>query len=116
MFVAQQDGVDLKEEVLVNNELLKSGATIQEMNIIRKHLSKVKGGGLAKAIYPAKIAGLIFSDVPGNDMSIIASGPITKDISTIEEAKTIIKKYNIDAKFDCFKCHGRQSKIFRNNT
>lgn len=98
MFVLPQDGVTLKEEINVNGQLLRSGATIQEMNVIRKHLSKVKGGGLAKTIYPAKIAGLIFSDVPGNDLSVIASGPITKDPSTIADAKRIIEKYNIDAK------------------
>lgn len=65
----------LEELVKKNNELLKSGKTIKEMNIERKKLSKVKGGGLAKILQPAKVLGLIFSDVPGNDISTIASGP-----------------------------------------
>lgn len=97
MFVSPQDGITLAEKIQVDKELLKSGATIEEMNIVRKHLSKVKGGGLAITLYPAHIAGLMFSDVPGNDFSVIASGPITKDSSTIEEAKSIIEKYGIDA-------------------
>lgn len=95
MFVAPQEGITLQEKIEVNRTLLRSGATIEEMNIIRKHLSKVKGGNLAKILHPAKVIGLIFSDVPGNDLSIIASGPITKDNSTIEDAKNIIEKYSL---------------------
>lgn len=97
MFVSPQDGITLAEKIQVDKELLKSGATIEDMNIVRKHLSKVKGGGLAITLYPAHIAGLIFSDVPGNDLSTIASGPITKDSSTIADAKNIIEKYELDA-------------------
>lgn len=76
--------------------LLKSGATITENNTVRKHLSKVKGGGLARHLYPAKIAGLIFSDVPGNDLSVIASGPTTRDSTTMTEVYEILDKYKID--------------------
>ncbi len=97
MLVSPQDGITLEDKIRVDKELLKSGATIEEMNIIKKHMSKVKGGGLAKALHPAKVVGLVFSDVPGNDMSVIASGPITKDSSTIEDAKNIINKYGIDS-------------------
>lgn len=97
MFISPQEGITLQQKIEINKHLLKSGATIEEMNVIRKHLSKVKGGGLAKALYPAKVAGLIFSDVPGNDLSVIASGPITKDSSTITQAKDIIEKYGINA-------------------
>ncbi|MEK7571707.1 MAG: DUF4147 domain-containing protein [Patescibacteria group bacterium] len=79
----------------VNKALLKSGATISEMNAIRKHLSKVKGGGLAKILYPATVVNLLFSDVPGNDLSVIASGPLVKDHTTIEEATAIYKKYEL---------------------
>jgi len=79
----------------VNSELLKSGATISEINVIRKHLSNVKGGKLAEKLFPAKIIGLIFSDVPGNDLSVIASSPTVKDNSSIEDAKKIIKKYSL---------------------
>ncbi len=96
MLVSPQDGITLEQKIGMNKELLRSGATIEEMNVIRKHISKVKGGGLAKALYPAKVAGLVFSDVPGNDMSVIASGPIAKDNSTIEDAKNIIEKYGLD--------------------
>lgn len=96
MFIAPQEGITLEDKIKVGSQLLKSGATIEEMNVIRKHLSKVKGGGLAKILYPTKVIGLIFSDVPGNDLSVIASGPITKDTSTIAQAKEIIEKYGID--------------------
>lgn len=76
--------------------LLNSGANIKEMNVVRKHLSKVKGGGLAKHLFPAKIVSLIFSDVPGNDLSVIASGPTVRDTSTIKRAVNILEKYGVD--------------------
>ncbi len=79
------------------SKLLNSGANITEMNIVRKHLSKVKGGGLAKHLYPAKIVNLIFSDVPGNDLSVIASGPTVRDRSTSKKALSILNKYKISA-------------------
>ncbi|HSA84347.1 MAG TPA: DUF4147 domain-containing protein [Patescibacteria group bacterium] len=85
----------LEEMIKVNKGLLDSGATISEINTIRKHLSKVKAGGFAKSIYPATAINLIFSDVPGNDLSVIASAPLVKDKTSIEEAKTIIKKYDL---------------------
>lgn len=79
----------------VNKALLASGADIIEVNTIRKHLSKTKGGGLAKILHPAKVVSMIFSDVPGNDLSFIASGPTVKDETTIEQALEIYKKYNL---------------------
>lgn len=88
--------IDLKGLVDVNNALLKSGATISEMNIVRKHLSRVKGGGLAKHLYPATVASLIFSDVPGSSLSVIASGTTVMETSTMTDVKGIFKKYNID--------------------
>lgn len=96
MLVAPQIAVTIDDKIGVSKQLLKSGATISEMNVVRKHLSKVKGGGLAKNLYPAKILSLIFSDVPGNDFSVIASGPTVKDESTVQDAKLIIDKYHID--------------------
>lgn len=81
----------------VNKELLKSGATISEMNVIRKQLSKVKGGGLAEALYPARVVGMLFSDVVGNDMNVIASGPTVKNTSTRSDAIEILKKYTLQA-------------------
>jgi len=87
--------ISLKKYIQVNQELLKSGANIYEMNTIRKHLDLVKGGGLVKILYPAKIISLIFSDVPGNDLSFIASGPTVKDKTKITDALRIIKKYKL---------------------
>lgn len=78
------------------DKMLKSGANISEMNVIRKHLSKVKGGGLAKHLYPAKVVSMIFSDVPGNDLSTIASGPTVKNTKTMDDAMAILKKYEIE--------------------
>lgn len=85
----------LEQMIAVNKGLLDSGANISEINTIRKHLSKVKAGGFAKSIYPATAVNLIFSDVPGNDLSVIASAPLVKDKTTIEEAKAVIEKYKL---------------------
>jgi glycerate 2-kinase len=87
--------INLKKYIQVNQELLKSGANIYEINTIRKHLDLVKGGGLLKIIYPAKVISFIFSDVPGNDLSFIASGPTVKDKTEIADALKIIKKYKL---------------------
>ncbi|MFA6521818.1 MAG: DUF4147 domain-containing protein, partial [Candidatus Gracilibacteria bacterium] len=75
--------------------LLKSGATINEMNTVRKHISRVKGGFLASLLYPATVMGFVISDVVGNDLSTIASGPLTPDKSTFKDALKIFKKYQI---------------------
>lgn len=74
---------------------LHSGGTIEELNIVRQHVSRLKGGGLAKILYPATVVSLIFSDVPGGDMASIASGPTFPGTSTIEDAQKIINKYNL---------------------
>lgn len=79
----------------VNETLLRSGADIASMNTIRKHLSLVKGGGLAKMLYPATIINLVVSDVPGNDMSSVASGPAIKDRTTASHAEELAKKYGL---------------------
>ncbi len=71
--------VSLEELIKTNAELLKSGKSISEMNAVRKGLDAVKAGGLARKLAPAKVVGLIFSDVPGNDLSVIASGPTVAD-------------------------------------
>lgn len=91
--------VDLDTLVKISNSLLKSGATISEMNVIRKHLSKVKGGGLAKHLYPATLVSLIFSDVPGSDLSTIASGTTVLDSSTLENVSKIVEKYGLSGQF-----------------
>lgn len=87
--------ITLEKLIEINKMLLKSGATITEMNIVRKHLDSVKGGGLAKLLYPARIVTLIASDVPDNDLSTIASGTTVKDTSTKEDAFAILKRYNL---------------------
>lgn len=74
---------------------LHSGGTIEELNIVRQHVSRLKGGGLAKLLYPATVVSLIFSDVPGGDMASIASGPTFPGTSTIEDAQKIIDTYNL---------------------
>ena len=76
-------------------EFLKSGGTIDELNTVRQHISHLKGGGLAKVLYPAEVVSLIFSDVPDGDPSVVASGPTYLDETTIEDARTIIDKYNL---------------------
>src|SRR5258708_4163251 len=86
--------INLETLISVNKALLKCGATISEMNIVRKHLSNTKGGGLAKMLYPAAVATLIFSDVPGNDLFVIASGSTVKDPTTMIDVQTVIDKYN----------------------
>jgi glycerate 2-kinase len=75
--------------------LLKSGATIHEMNAVRKHLSKIKGGQLAKAAQPAKVFSLILSDVVGDDTDTIASGPTVPDLSTFNDVQEILLKYQL---------------------
>jgi hydroxypyruvate reductase len=90
------EGVSLEDKQAVNKALLKSGATISEMNVVRKHLSAIKGGRLAAAASPARVVALMISDVPGDDPSIIASGPTVPDPSTNQDALAIVDKYGID--------------------
>lgn len=90
-------GVSLEQKQAVNKALLRSGATIGEMNCVRKHLSAVKGGRLAAAAWPARIVTLLISDVPGDDPSVIASGSTVGDPSTRDDALAILRKYAIDA-------------------
>ncbi len=75
--------------------LTARSATIQEINTVRKHTSLVRGGGLAKAAYPAEVISLIISDVPGNDIEFIASGPTIQDTSTAEGARAILARYGV---------------------
>ena len=89
------DGLTLEDKQAVNKALLKSGATIGEMNTVRKHLSAIKGGRLAVAAAPAKVVALMISDVPGDDPAIIASGPTVADPSSNADALAIIEKYGI---------------------
>ena len=90
------EGVTLEDKQSVSRELLKSGATISEMNTIRRHLSAIKGGRLAAACHPAKVVTLLISDVPGDNPCDIASGPTVGDASTCEDALAIVHRYGID--------------------
>ena len=89
------EGLTLEDKQAVNKALLKSGATIGEMNAVRKHLSSIKGGRLAVAAAPARVVALMISDVPGDDPSVIASGPTVADPTSSEDALAIIDKYGI---------------------
>jgi hydroxypyruvate reductase len=89
-------GLSLVEKQAINQALLKSGANISEMNCVRKHLSRIKGGRLAAACAPAKVVTLTISDVPGDDPSIIASGPTVPDSSSCADALDILQRYNIE--------------------
>ena len=90
------EGCTLDDLKALNNALLKCGANIKQMNCIRKHLSGVKGGMLAKAAYPARVISLILSDVIGDPLDVIASGPTAPDPSTFDEAISIIKEFRIE--------------------
>jgi glycerate 2-kinase len=89
-------GLTLDDKQAVNKALLASGADIGQMNIVRKHLSAIKGGRLAAVAYPARMVSLLISDVPGDDPSAIASGPTVPDPSTVAEARTVLEHYRID--------------------
>jgi hydroxypyruvate reductase len=90
------EGLTLEEKLRINKDLLNSGANIAEMNCVRKHLSRIKGGRLAAACAPARVVTLTISDVPGDDPSIIASGPTVPDASSCAEALAILKRYGIE--------------------
>ena len=88
-------GLTLADKQLVNRTLLRSGATISEMNCVRKHLSAITGGRLGAACAPARVVTLLISDVPGDDPSVIASGPTVPDPTTCADALAILQKYSI---------------------
>ena len=90
------EGLTLDDKQTVSRALLKSGATISEMNCVRRHLSAVKGGRLAAACHPAQVLTLLISDVPGDDPINIASGPTVADPTTCADALDIIRRYRID--------------------
>ncbi|MFA6519544.1 MAG: DUF4147 domain-containing protein [Candidatus Paceibacterota bacterium] len=83
------------DESMLFQELTAKGATIQDINVVRKHISLARGGALAKAAYPAEVLSLIVSDVPENDIGFIASGPTIIDSSTIEDARALIAQYGV---------------------
>ncbi|HKX09860.1 MAG TPA: glycerate kinase [Stellaceae bacterium] len=89
-------GLTLEDKRAVTRALLRSGATISEMNCLRKHLSAIKGGRLAAAAAPAGVLSLAISDVPGDDPAVIASGPTVPDPTTFADARAILAKYRIE--------------------
>ena len=91
------DGVSFKDLQSVTRQLLMSGCNIKKLNTVRKHLTRLGGGGFAAAAYPARIDTLIVSDVVGDQPSDIASGPCSADPHTLDDALTVLKDYNIDA-------------------
>jgi glycerate 2-kinase len=91
------EGVTLEDKQQVNRALLRSGATIREMNCVRRHLSAIKGGRLAAACHPAPVLALLISDVPGDDPIDIASGPTVADGTTCQDALAIIRRHGIEA-------------------
>ena len=95
LFELPADNVRLKDLISVTDRLLKCGATILEMNAVRKHLSRVKGGRFAEIVKPARICSLVLSDVLGNKLDAIASGPAYPDATTSEDALRIIQKYGV---------------------
>ena len=95
LLVLPAAGLNLGDKQTVNRSLLRSGATIAEINCVRKHLSAIKGGRLAAACAPARVVTLMISDIPGDEPSMIASGPTVADSTTCAEALAIIDKYGI---------------------
>ena len=96
LLVSPAPGLTLEDKQAVNAALLKCGATISEMNCVRRHLSSIKGGRLAAACHPARLLTLLISDVPGDNPMDIASGPTVADPSTCADALAIIERYRID--------------------
>lgn len=95
LLCAPAEGLSLADKMSINSALLASGAPIGDMNVVRKHLSSVKGGRLAAACHPARLVSLMISDVPGDDPAMIASGPTVGEASTPSDAIAILDNWNI---------------------
>jgi glycerate 2-kinase len=111
LLVAPAEGVTLSEKQAINAALLSSGAPIGEMNVVRKHLSRIKGGQLAAAVWPASLLSLMISDVPGDDPALIGSGPTVADVSTTADASVILKKWNIKAPQSVIQTLSQESRV-----
>ncbi|HEX7792536.1 MAG TPA: glycerate kinase [Afipia sp.] len=96
-WIAPADGISFAQKQAMNKSLLRSGAPIGEMNTVRKHLSRIKGGRLARAAAPAQVLTLAISDVPFDDPATIASGPTVPDTTTLADAREIVARYGIKA-------------------
>ena len=95
LLVAPAPGVSLDDKQAINRALLASGANITEMNTVRKHLSRIKGGRLAAASHPARCHAVLLSDVPGDDPATIASGPTVADPTTVADARAVAQRYRV---------------------
>jgi hydroxypyruvate reductase len=95
-WIAPVEGVSFSDKQAVTRALLRSGAAIGEINTVRKHLSRIKGGRLARLAFPAKLVTIAISDVPGDDPSAIGSGPTVPDPTTLADARAIVAKYKLD--------------------
>lgn len=95
LLAAPAEGVDFSEKRAITAALLRSGAAIDEINCVRKHLSALKGGRLALAALPARVLALAISDVPGDDPAVIASGPTVADPTTCAEALSVLERYRV---------------------
>lgn len=95
LLVSPYEGITLADKQSVTDLLLKAGANINELNTVRKHISKVKGGRLAETAFPAKVISLIISDVVGDRLDVIASGPTSPDSTTYQDALRVIEKYEL---------------------
>lgn len=95
-WIAPAAGISFEDKQSVTRALLRSGANIGEINTVRKHLSRIKGGRLARHAYPARLVTIAISDVPGDDPAVIGSGPTVPDPSTLAEARAIVAKYRLD--------------------
>jgi len=98
LLVAPHKDISLAEKQQITQLLLKAGANIQELNTVRKHLSRIKGGRLAEIAYPARVLSLILSDVIGDPLDVIASGPTSPDQTTFQDALKVIKRYDLGNK------------------
>ena len=98
LLVAPHKDISLAEKQEITELLLKAGANIQELNTVRKHLSRIKGGRLAEIAYPARVLSLILSDVIGDPLDVIASGPTSPDQSTFQDALEVIKRHDLEGK------------------
>jgi hydroxypyruvate reductase len=95
-WIAPAEGVSFTDKQAVTRALLRSGAAIDEINCVRKHLSRIKGGRLARHAHPARLATVAISDVPGDDPAVIGSGPTVADPTTLADARAIVARFKLD--------------------
>ncbi len=112
-WIAPAHGVSFADKQAVTRALLRSGANIGEINTVRKHLSRIKGGRLARHAYPAKLVTIAISDVPGDDPSAIGSGPTVPDPTTLADARAIVAKYQLALPGGDRRCAQRRARTNR---